>query len=110
VHAEQNAILAAARFGISIQGGTMYTTVQPCFGCLKEMLQAGIHEVLYIHSWRSSKDADPEQQAQYDVLASRLTGGIKQLAVSDPRADWSRGSTPTAAVPQPIDEHGMQSQ
>ena len=109
VHAEQNAILAAARFGISIQGGTIYTTVQPCFGCLKEMLQAGIHEVFYIHSWRSSKDADPEQQAQYDVLASRLTGGIKQLAVNDPRADWAKGSTPTAAK-QAIDEHGMQSQ
>ena len=32
VHAEQNAILSAARFGISVQGATMYSTTQPCFG------------------------------------------------------------------------------
>jgi Cytidine and deoxycytidylate deaminase zinc-binding region len=38
VHTEQNAILAAARFGISTAGRTMYTTMRPCFGCAKEML------------------------------------------------------------------------
>ena len=109
VHAEQNAILAAARFGISIEGATLYTTVQPCFGCLKEMLQAGIHEVFYLHPWRSSKDADPEQQAQYDVLASRLAGGLNQLTIPDARADWARGSSPAPAAPEVIDQHGMQS-
>jgi tRNA(Arg) A34 adenosine deaminase TadA len=40
VHAEQNALLAAARFGIEVQGATLYTTMQPCFGCAKELLQA----------------------------------------------------------------------
>ena len=30
VHAEQNAILGAARFGIAVEGGTLYTTMQPC--------------------------------------------------------------------------------
>ena len=51
VHAEQNAILSAARFGISVQGGTVYSTTQPCFGCLKEMLQARIVAVYYLHPW-----------------------------------------------------------
>ena len=106
VHAEQNAILAAARFGISIQGGTVYTTVQPCFGCLKEMLQAGIDEVSYLHPWRSTKDADPEQQSQYEILASRLPKGIRQLSIKDSREEWARGGTP---VGQAFDQHGMES-
>ena len=33
VHAEQNAILSAARFGIAVANSTLYTTMQPCFGC-----------------------------------------------------------------------------
>jgi dCMP deaminase len=111
VHAEQNAILAAARFGISIQGATIYTTVQPCFGCLKEMLQAGIEEVLFLHPWRSAKDADPDQQAQYEILASRLPKGIRQLEIHDPRADWARGGTPAPQSPASpsFDQHGMES-
>src|SRR5262245_26488882 len=31
VHAEQNAIITAARFGYGIEGATIYTTLQPCF-------------------------------------------------------------------------------
>src|SRR5262245_12830518 len=42
VHAEQNALLAAARFGIAVEGATVYSTLRPCFGCTKEMLQARI--------------------------------------------------------------------
>src|SRR4051812_41147514 len=40
VHAEQNALLAAARFGIGVEGATVYSTTRPCFNCTKEMLQA----------------------------------------------------------------------
>src|SRR5919108_2045418 len=47
VHAEQNAVLAAARFGIAIAGSTVYTTLRPCFGCAKEMLQAQVRAVYY---------------------------------------------------------------
>src|SRR5690242_11810792 len=31
VHAEQNALLTAARFGISVQGGSVFSTLTPCF-------------------------------------------------------------------------------
>src|ERR1700693_6373297 len=66
VHAEQNAILSAARFGISVEGATVYTTTQPCFGCLKEMLQAKIGQIYYIHPWSSPRS--PEQDSQYTLL------------------------------------------
>lgn len=49
VHAEQNSFITAARFGIAIEGGTLYTTQSPCFGCLKEAVQAGIHRIVYRH-------------------------------------------------------------
>lgn len=51
VHAEQNALLSAARFGISVEDGTVYTTMQPCLGCLKELIQAHIKRVVYSNRW-----------------------------------------------------------
>jgi dCMP deaminase len=102
VHAEQNALLAAARFGISVQGGVLYTTTQPCFGCLKEMLQAGISEVYYVHDWTSP--LDEEQQKQYNVLQTHLPHGAHKMPFSDPRADWAKG---TPAAKGPTDPHGM---
>lgn len=53
VHAEANAILLAARHGTSIEGGVLYTTARPCFGCLKESIQAGIKEIVYDSSCRT---------------------------------------------------------
>ena len=47
VHAEQNAIALAARHGTSTEGGVLYSTLRPCFGCAKEIVQAGIGEVVY---------------------------------------------------------------
>jgi dCMP deaminase len=47
VHAEANAILLAARHGNATDGGVLYTTVRPCFSCLKEAVQAGIKEIVY---------------------------------------------------------------
>jgi dCMP deaminase len=47
VHAEQNAIVLAARHGSSTNGGALYTTLRPCFGCAKEAIQAGIREIVY---------------------------------------------------------------
>lgn len=47
VHAEQNAIVFAARHGNATQGGTLYTTLRPCFGCLKESIQAGIRQIVF---------------------------------------------------------------
>ncbi len=74
VHAEQNAILTAARFGQQTLGAAMTSTLQPCFGCLKEMLQAGISECYYYGEW-NPLDAydDPVFAEQYEALAARFT-------------------------------------
>ena len=46
-HAEQNAILQAAKLGISIDGATVYCTHQPCSICAKMIVNAGIRRVVY---------------------------------------------------------------
>jgi dCMP deaminase len=47
LHAEQNAIIQAAVHGVSIQGGTLYTTDHPCSLCAKMLVNAGIRRVVY---------------------------------------------------------------
>jgi dCMP deaminase len=47
VHAEQNAIIQAAKLGISIDGATLYCTHQPCVICAKMIINGGIVRVVY---------------------------------------------------------------
>lgn len=91
VHAEQNALLAAARFGVSVQDCTLYTTLQPCFGCLKELLQANVREVCYLRPWES-RFAD-----QYQALVERIgRGHFRIVDVDDPDEQWALGRTGAA--------------
>ncbi len=46
-HAEQNAIIQAAKFGVEIDGATLYCTHQPCVICAKMIINAGIKRVVY---------------------------------------------------------------
>ena len=47
VHAEQNAIVQAAKLGVSIEGATLYCTHQPCSMCCKMIINSGIRRVVY---------------------------------------------------------------
>lgn len=47
VHAEQNAIVNAARMGVCLDGSTLYCTHQPCVICAKLIVNAGIRRVVY---------------------------------------------------------------
>ena len=47
IHAEQNAIIQAAKMGIAIEGATLYCTHQPCVICSKMIVNAGIARVVY---------------------------------------------------------------
>ncbi len=90
VHAEQNALLSAARFGIAVEGATLYTTMQPCFGCAKELAQAHVKNIVYLHPWVPT-DVDPSmdqlKKAEYVKITARMT--IKKLELNDPRAEWA---------------------
>ena len=47
LHAEQNAIIQAALYGISIKGATLYSTHLPCIVCAKMLINAQIKEIVY---------------------------------------------------------------
>ena len=51
IHAEQNAILQAAKIGLSLEGSTIYCTHKPCSLCAKSIINAGIKTVVYLYEY-----------------------------------------------------------
>jgi len=47
LHAEQNAIIQAALYGVAVSGASIYCTHQPCILCAKMLINAGIKEIYY---------------------------------------------------------------
>jgi len=94
VHAEQNALLSAARFGIPVEGSVLYTTLRPCFNCAKELLQARVQAAYYLHDW---KHPDDDLAAQYQLLEQRFPGGVAHIAMEDVDAVWALSSLRGAA-------------
>ena len=86
VHAEQNTLLSAARFGIATEGAVLYSTMQPCFGCTKEIIQAKISAVYYVHPWVYP---DAQLQQSYEDMLAYVPGGINPLEMEDPDAEWA---------------------
>ena len=46
LHGEQNAIIQASLYGISVKGSTIYVTNQPCVICAKMLINAGVVEIV----------------------------------------------------------------
>ena len=81
VHAEQNAIAQAARYGIAIDGSTIYMKLEPCFWCVKQMINAGIKRVVCLkryHAAELSEEFLKEAGVQLDVLNDDLEKYDKQ--------------------------------
>jgi len=55
-HAEQNAIVQAARMGVSVEGATLYCKMTPCYTCAKMIVNAGIERVVCQKDYHASKD------------------------------------------------------
>jgi len=51
VHAEQNAVIQAAKIGVSIDGATIYCTHQPCVICAKILINSGIKRIVYCEAY-----------------------------------------------------------
>ena len=50
-HAEANICNIAARYGNSLDGATVYVTVQPCTTCIKAMITSGIKRVVFDNAY-----------------------------------------------------------
>ena len=65
LHAEQNAIIQAAKHGTNIEGATLYCTNQPCGICAKMIINAGITKLIF-------EDGYPDQLAAEMIKESGL--------------------------------------
>jgi dCMP deaminase len=57
-HSEQNAIIQAARVGVSVTGGTLYCTMTPCATCAKMIVNAGIERVVCEKKYHVAKETE----------------------------------------------------
>lgn len=58
VHAEEEAILQAAKLGISVAGTTLFTTTHPCLLCSKKIINSGIKNIVYLESYPMIQSID----------------------------------------------------
>lgn len=70
LHAEQNAIIQAAKYGININGSKIYTNTKPCSICTKMIINAGIKEIVYIDFYNDTL-AD-ELLAETDIIVRQF--------------------------------------
>jgi dCMP deaminase len=68
VHAEANALLQAARHGVSIDKADIYVTASPCWDCFKLIANAGIARVLYGEFYRDDRITEYAQKAGIELV------------------------------------------
>jgi dCMP deaminase len=67
-HAEENAIMHAARIGMTLKGCIAYVTWPPCTRCARSLIQAGVVEVIY----PKQLEIPERWQADFDLSTSLL--------------------------------------
>jgi dCMP deaminase len=73
LHAEQNAVIQAAKHGVSISGATLYTTHHPCSLCAKMAINAGIERIVCRRDYPD--DLGKDLLAASGVRLETLAGG-----------------------------------
>lgn len=71
LHAEQNAIIQASLYGISVEGSSIYVTNQPCIICAKMLINAGIKDIVIAQGYPDKMAADFLKQAKIKVRTIR---------------------------------------
>ncbi|UCG44628.1 MAG: cytidine/deoxycytidylate deaminase family protein [Candidatus Bathyarchaeota archaeon] len=80
LHAEQNAIIQAAKFGVSIDGATLYCKMVPCRSCAMMIVNSGIKRVV----------AERHYHAEADTMSIFREVGIELAVASDEVAMYDR--------------------
>ncbi|MBX6388754.1 MAG: CMP deaminase [Frankia sp.] len=91
-HAEMVAITSAARRGIAIGGGTLYSTTLPCHECTRNIIASGLRRVVYLEPYHKSKggelhrdaiDLFPEPATRTDRVSFEPFSGFSHRRISD---------------------------
>jgi dCMP deaminase len=75
-HAEENAIVQAARFGVRLEGATLYCKMTPCYTCAKMIINAGIIRVVCnqdYHGGARSKAIFAAAGVQFKLINDNIT-------------------------------------
>lgn len=76
IHAEQNALIQAARTGVPLQGSTLYCTMTPCYTCAKLIINAGIERVVAQKDYQASKQSKKvfkDAKVRLEILDKTVT-------------------------------------
>jgi len=68
LHAEQNCLIQAARYGISVEGATIYCTHHPCIICTKMLINAGIKKICYAEGYPDALSRQMLEEANIDLV------------------------------------------
>ncbi len=82
-HAEANAIVQAARHGISVEGATLYCQMAPCYDCAKMIINAGIKRVVAERDYQASANSKKifaKAGVKLDIKIKEVTPYAKQKA------------------------------
>lgn len=82
LHAEQNAILYAAKNNVSIEGSTLYVTLSPCISCARIIFTTGIKRVIYLNSYADFKGIPSDEGVdflrKFGVQVERYVSPLEQ--------------------------------
>lgn len=70
IHAEQNAIVQAARHGVKIDSCTLYCTLAPCSLCAKMLINAGVKRIVYADGYHDDRAMEFFKEA--NVIVERV--------------------------------------
>lgn len=81
LHAEENAILQiAAKGGVGVHGGVIYTTTFPCELCAKKIYQSGIRKVIYTEPYPNSYSEQAFLKAGIRQIETKQFEGVKSFS------------------------------
>jgi dCMP deaminase len=85
-HAEVNAVDQAARFGIPLEGASVYCTLEPCNWCFKQLIQAGVKEIYYERPY-DSKNKEFDRHWRKTMESHEGITRIEMVKVSQEAVD-----------------------
>ena len=68
IHAEANAIIQAAKNGVRIEDGELYTTASPCWSCFKLIANSGIRRIYFGEFYRDEKSIRVARQLGIELI------------------------------------------
>src|SRR5450432_916183 len=84
VHAEANAIVQAARNGVRLEGGDIYVSASPCFGCYKLIANSGLGRIVFGEFYRDSRIFELSEKLGIKLDHLPIEGVPREAGVEPP--------------------------